>query len=61
MKKPLVNDFGTGFVSRDKARAALLAAGFSRFPELGRRSWLKDGQLFLSLRQAWAFHTGVPQ
>lgn len=61
MKKPLVNDFGTGFVSRDKARATILAAGFSRFPELGSRCWQKDRRLFLSLREAWAFHTGVPQ
>jgi hypothetical protein len=59
MKKPLVNDFGTGFVSRDKARVALVAHGWST---TGKK-WVHQAwhPKVFTLRQAWAWHTGVSQ
>ncbi len=61
MKKPLTNDFGV-FISRDKARVALMMAGWFICPY--KRNWHKGWDLsepFVTLRRAWELHTGVPQ
>jgi hypothetical protein len=61
MKKPLTNDFGVP-IARDTARLSLRACGWFDAATQSKK-WRHDAwkPMSFTLRQAWAFHTGVPQ